>query len=498
MTAEPTSEPPRATTERAPTERALTERALTGLVIALIAIEVCAVFETAMAVAAIPTFMKVFRADASTVGWTTTIYLLVGAASAATSGRLGDIFGRRAVLVAVLAAAAAGSLISVLAGDLWLVVLGRGVQGIAAGALPLSFGMVRELLPERRVPLAMSLLGGVVPVCTGAGALLAGVLIDHSGWRAMFLTATVLGVAATAIAIRGLPRTPGMTPRPTVDVLGGVLLAPAAGGVLFGATQAREWGWDDSRVLLAFALGVAAFLVWAWWERRVAAPMVDLRLFADRKVRLTTAATVMVGLGPMGAIAILSQLVLQLPSKAPVGLGLSPTASGRLLLVVAVFGYGGAFVSGRLAQAVGARWPLVIGTCAYVAGVVLWIFLAKSVAGTLLCLTLTGIATGFAATALPVLIAEGVPEEHTGEATGINRVAQNIAVACGLSLTSVVLARSTVPGTTLPTRSALVAALLCVTALSLAGTVLGLLIGGRRPRETPAPAHDLGAKPAGA
>jgi len=482
VTAEPTSEQ----------SGAMRERALTGLVIALIAIEVCAVFETAMAVAAIPTFMKVFQADASTVGWTTTIYLLVGAASAATSGRLGDIFGRRTVLVAVLAGAAAGSLISVLAGDLWLVVLGRGVQGIAAGALPLSFGMVRELLPERRVPLAMSLLGGVVPVCTGAGALLAGVLIDHSGWRAMFLTATVLGVAATAIAIWGLPRTPGMTPRPTIDVLGGVLLAPAAGGVLFGATQAREWGWSDSRVLLAFALGVAAFLAWVWWERRVAAPMVDLRLFADRKVRLTTAATVMVGLGPMGAIAILSQLVLQLPAKAPVGLGLSPTASGRLLLVVAVFGYGGAFVSGRVAQAVGARWPLVIGTCTYVAGVLLWIFLA----GTLLCLTLTGIATGFAATALPILITEGVPEEHTGEATGINRVAQNIAVACGLSLTSVILTTSTVPGTTLPTRSSLVAALLCVAALALAGTVLGLLMGRRHPRETPAPAHDLGVKPA--
>ncbi|MFB4298722.1 MFS transporter [Actinomadura sp. NTSP31] len=473
-----------------------TERAATALLVALIAIEVCAVFETAMAVAAIPTFMKVFSADAATVGWSTTIYLLVGAASAATSGRLGDIFGRTRVLIAVLAVAALGSLISVLAGGLWLVVVGRGVQGMAAGALPLSFGLVRELLPERRVPLAMSLLGGVVPVCTGAGALLAGLLIDHSGWRAMFLVATVLGAAATVIAVFGLPRTPGITPRPTIDVVGGVLLAPAAGGVLFGATQGRTWGWDDPRVIAAFVLGVAAFLVWAWWERRVPEPMVDLRLFAARKVRLTTAATVMVGLGPMGAIAILSQMVLQLPEKAPVGLGLSPTRSGWLLLVVAVFGYGGAAVSGRIAQAVGARWPLVIGTCTYAAGIVLWIFLAKSVAGTLLCLTLTGIATGFAATALPVLIVEGVPAEHTGEATGINRVTQNIAVACGLALTSVILAASTVPGTELPTRSALVAALLSVTVLALVGTVIGLMIGGRRPRAAAEPAGGLGVEPA--
>ncbi|WP_083734713.1 MFS transporter [Actinomadura sp. CNU-125] len=460
--------------------------------IALVAIEIFAVFETAMALAAIPTFMRVFEADSAAVGWTGTAYLLVGAVSAATAGRLGDIFGRRNVLVTVLAIAAVGSLISVLASSLWLVILGRGVQGMAAGALPLSFGLVRELLPERRVPFVMSLLGGVVPVCTGAGSLIAGVLIDHGGWRNMFVAATAMGVAATLIALLALPRTPGITPRPSVDVVGAVLLAPAVGGILLGVSQSEDWGWSDPRVILAILVGVAVLATWIWWERRVPDPLVSIALFRNRKVALATAAAFMVGAGPMGAVSILAHMVLQLPETAPVGLGLSPTDAGYVLFVVAIVAYAGAIASGRIAQKMGARPCLVLGTLIYALGIFLWMFLDQSIAGTMFCLALTGLANGFALTALPILVVEAVPVEHTGEATGVNRVTLNTGVACGLAITSVILATSTVEGTHMPTHGSFVTTVIVFTCLSLVGTVLALLIRGGRttvadePEATPA------------
>ncbi|MFC5749844.1 MFS transporter [Actinomadura rugatobispora] len=431
------------------------EDAHTRLLIVLIVIEVFAVFETAMAIAAIPTFMKVFDADAAAVGWTTTAYLLVGAAVAATAGRLGDIFGRKNVLVTVLCVAACGSFISVLATDLWMVVLGRGVQGVAAGALPLSFGLVRELLPERRVPLAIALLGGIVPICAGAGGLLAGVLIDHSGWRLMFMVATGMGAAAVLTTLAGLPRTPGIRPRPPVDIAGAVLLVPASGGLLFGVTQGEDWGWTDGRVLASLLVGLASLAAWVWWERRVREPIVDVRQFTHRKLALTTLATIAIGVGPMGAASILGHIILQLPASAPVGHGLSVTEAGFVLLIAAVVGYGGSALSGRIAQVVGARWSMVIACVLYLVGAGLLMVTVQSLVGASICLGLLSVGSAFAFTAMPNLVVEVVPAEQTGAATGMNRVIMNVSIATGLSLASVIMATSTAPGTHLPTEAAL-------------------------------------------
>ncbi|XVQ15632.1 MFS transporter [Spirillospora sp. CA-255316] len=469
------------------------EDAHTRLLIVLIVIEIFAVFETAMALAAIPTFMKVFDADAAAAGWTTTAYLLVGAACAATAGRLGDIFGRRNVLVFVLSVAVCGSLISVLASDLWMVVLGRGVQGVAAGALPLSFGLVRELLPERRVPLAIALLGGIVPICAGAGGLLAGVLIDHSGWRLMFMVATGMGAAAVLAGLAGLPRTPGIRPRPPVDMAGAVLLVPASGGLLFGVTQGEDWGWTDGRVLASLLVGLAALAAWVWWERRVREPIVDVRQFTDRKLALTTLATIAIGVGPMGAASILGHVILQLPASAPVGHGLSVTAAGGVLLIAAVVGYGGSALSGRIAQVVGARWSMMIACVLYLAGAGLLMVTVQSLVGASICLGLLSVGSAFAFASMANLVVEVVPAEQTGAATGMNRVIMNVAIAAGLSLTSVILATATAPGTHLPTEAALTSVCLFMIGATLVCLLITAFIGNAgRMAAGRAPTPDLG------
>ncbi|MEW2355737.1 MFS transporter [Spirillospora sp. NPDC029432] len=471
------------------------ERGHTGVLIALIAIEVLAVTETAMAIAAIPTFMRVFEADSAAAGWTTTSYLLVGAACAATGGRLGDIFGRRKVLTLLLVAAACGSLISVLATDLWMVVFGRGVQGLAAGALPISYGLVRELLPARRVPLAIALLSGIVPVSAGAGSLFAGMLLDSGGWRVMFLVATALGAGAALVAFVGLPRTPGLIPRPPVDVVGAALLVPATAFVLFGFTQARGWGWTDGWVLGSILVGLVALAAWVWWERRVREPIIDVRQFGDRKILLTTLATVMVGVGGQGTVVILTPIVLQLPESAPVGMGLSPTAAGVVGLAIAVVGYGGAAASGRISQVVGARWALAVAAALYIIGPTIWIFQAQSLTGTVIAMGFTTLGSAFAFTATPNLIVEAVPPEQTGAATGMNRVVLNIGIAAGLSIGSIILATWTAPGTHLPTETALTAGCLFVIGSAAVTLLLTAFIGGSRRAEAgKAPSADVDAK----
>lgn len=446
------------------------------LIAALMAIEVFAVLETSMAFAAIPTFIREFQVDTAAVGWTATSYLLVGAAVAATAGRLGDIFGRRKILVIVLIIAVFGSILSAIAPTLFVVVIGRGLQGFAAGALPLTFGIIREKLEPKQVPVAMALTAGLVPICAGLGAFLAGILIDNSGWRSMFVLAAVLGVVAVLVTRFLLPQSPGMSPRPRVDVLGGVLLVPASVGLLYGATASRSDGWGSAVVIISLLVGVIGFVAWVWWERRTPEPMVNLDLFGNRKVVLATLATLAIGMGPMGSISLLSPLLLQLPREAPIGLGLSATAAGVLSLVQAFVSFFAAIAAGRVARSFGARWSLVIGGACGAIGVGLWALLNKDLVGTTIAVALVGASSGFAISALPILVVEAVPPANTAEATGVNRVTLNMAVAFGLAFVSLLLASSTVPGTTLPTAAAANLAMLFVIGVSVIGLVLGLLI----------------------
>jgi MFS family permease len=446
------------------------------LIAALMAIEVFAVFETSMAFAAVPTFIREFQVDTATVGWTATSYLLVGAAVAATAGRLGDIFGRRKILVIVLIVAVFGSLVSSLAPNLFVIVIGRGLQGFAAGALPLTFGIIREKLEPKMVPVAMALTAGLVPICAGLGAFTAGVLIDNSGWRAMFIAATILGVGAVLVARFLLPLTSGLTPRPRIDVLGGVLLVPASVGLLYGATASRAAGWGSPIVITSLLIGAIALAVWIWWERRTPEPMVNLNLFRNRKVVLATLATVAIGMGPMGSITLLGPLLLQLPKEAPIGLGLSVTAAGVLSLIQSFVSFFAAIAAGRIARSFGARWSLILGGTCGAIGVALWMLLNKDLVGSTVAVALVGASSGFAISALPILVVEAVPPANTAEATGVNRVTLNMAVAFGLAFVSLILASSTVPGTTLPTAEAAYSAMTFVIVASLIGVVLGLLI----------------------
>ena len=461
-------------------ERAAPSASFARVVVPLVGIEILATLETIMAFIAVPTFMRAFEVDAVAAGWTASAYLLVGAASAAISGRLGDMFGRRRILITVLAISLVGSLISLFAPALWVLVAGRALQGCAAGALPLCFALVRELVPAERVPLGISLVVGAVALVSGFGSLLGGVLIDLGGWRTIFIAASIAGLLATVLVAIAVPRTPGMVPRPRVDVIGGVLLVPACAGLLLGASFGKDRGWGDPLVLGLLAVGVAAFVFWVFWERRTAEPMVHLELFRHRKIVLTTIATIGVGTAMMGATALLMPLVMQLPAAGEVGIGLSPTSAGLVMLASAFFGYAAVAVAGRLAQRYGGRPILVIAFALGILAALLWIGLHKSAPGTAVVIALNTAATAVASAALPTLLVEVVPEANTGEATGMNRLTLNISVAVGLSLAALLLtAFSAGAGSHAPTEAGLTTALLAISAVEAVGIVLALATGSQ-------------------
>jgi len=441
------------------------------VVAVLIAVEVISAFEASMMYAALPTFGRIFEADASALGWTVTAFLLVAAASAAVCGRLGDMYGRERVLLIVLVCAAAGSIVSVAFGTLEAIIVGRAIQGVAGAILPLCIGLAREHLPASKVPMAIALIAGSAVSAGAASVLFAGVLIDLGDWRYIFVVTAVYALVCIFLVEAVLPWRRRVRERQDVDLVGAVGLAVSVAAILLGLTQSRAWGWSDARVPALIVLGAVILAWWVWWELGRTSPIINLRLLAERNVALTMAAAFVLGVGPIGVTSMLIPIIMQSPTSGPFGLGLSPTYAGMLSFVGAMIGMAFTPVAGKIAAAVGARSSLLLGSALFGLACGGFFFLRESVVGTTLLVVASSVATAFAYTALPNLLVEFVPEHNTSEMTGSQSVLRTAASAVGTSVATLLLASLVLPGTSTPTVAALGAvctmlALACVLAVA--------------------------------
>ena len=424
------------------------------IVAIFILIEATGVFEQVMVYTAIPTLMRVFTLDAAGISWAITVFLLVGTATAPISGRLGDIYGHRKVLVVLMSVSAVGSVVSVVSGTFEGILVGRALQGTSAALFPLLVGIARQVVPATRVPVLIAITTGTAALAGALASLVAGVLLDLGDWRIMFLCSGVLAVIALLAAI-GLPRSV-LTPieHRRFDVLGAILLAPAVASVLFGVNKAREDGITAS--VAAFIVGgLALIALWILWELRVPNPMFNLRLFRKRALVLALVVTGLIGLGTFAASALLQPILMQSPSNRPIGLGLTPTVAGLYGLIVGGLGFALSPLGGKLAGRFGAKVTLSIGIVVAVVGFGGFALAVHDLPLAIVATSITGIGTSFILVGLPNLIVETVPEQNTGEAIGIvYQVGRTLFSAVGTAITGFILASSVVPGTTAPTRTA--------------------------------------------
>lgn len=445
----------------------------------LLVAEFVGTFESAMIYIALPSLMVDFNADAASVGWAVTAFLLVAAASAAICGRLGDIYGRKKLLVLVLLISVLGSVISFSFGSLEGIIIGRALQGAAGATLPLCLGLARETLPPVKVPGVIALIAGSSFLAGAGGNLIAGILLEVGNWQALFLVSGAIGiVAATMVAclLKTTHISRGIHQK--IDYVGGILFAPAIGLILYGLTNSSTWGLFDARTLSTIFGGLAVAALWCWWELRISYPMINLRLMATNKMALTQLCTAILGIGPLVAVGVLTPIILLSPTTDPVGLGASPSFAGFIIFSAAALCFIGSPLSGRIAAAVGARRALITGILIAFIGYSL-MFWAQHNIGTFVAATyFIAIGTMFAYTAFPNLVAESVPVENTSEGMGINTVTRTIFMAVGTTVITMALASSTVPGRTVPTESSFNLAYSIIAVTCVVSLILALMIKG--------------------
>ncbi|MCX0272830.1 MFS transporter [Nocardia zapadnayensis] len=424
---------------------------VTGLVFA----ELVGAFESGMALQLLYSNDPFFGTDIAQLSWIMTAYTLIAAASVGVCGRLGDQFGRKRVLLAVLLISTIGTLVSALAPSVEVVIVGRAIQGVSASILPLTFGIARSALPSARVPLAITLLGITASGAGAGGILIAGVIIDHFTWQLMFYVCAALSVAACITTVFMIPKdSTVMKAGGRIDYVGMVLFSLGIWPLLYAVTKAGDWGLGAPRTLIFAAVGAVILLLWARWELNFGDPIVDIRRFRDAKFSLTMLATAMSGAVLLGMLGVFNKAVMRTPESItspdgsildlPVGLGFSATQAAIPSVLGAVVGFTLSPVTARLAHSLGATPVAMLGFGTGIVGYFSVLFTHQSpVAFVINMVVLSAGGVALTMAALPMMIIECVPEIDTSAATGMQLVTRSTFQAVGTALIGVVLAIGT-------------------------------------------------------
>ncbi|MFC9974378.1 DHA2 family efflux MFS transporter permease subunit [Spirillospora sp. NPDC127200] len=373
--------------------------------------------------------------DASEAGlqWILSGYALTFGLVLVPAGRLGDARSRRAVFMTGLAVFTASSAMAGLAPDIGWLVAARLVQGAAGGILnPQVAGFVQQLFQGAERGRAFGAMGAVIGVATAVGPLLGGALISFAGaedgWRWVFYVNIPVGIAALVLAWRLLPA-PVYGDRQGQDPVGMVLLGVGVVAAMLPFVQEQQWhGWAKWLLVPVGAVLLAAFVA---WERRTAAPLVNLALFRFRSYSLGAAIALLYFAG-FTAIFFIFTLYLQNGlrySALEAGLAITPFALGSGVASAV----GGRIVSrfGRPLVAAGLALVLVgLG----VAWLVVELHPGREVAWwTALPLLIGGVGSGLVISPNQTITLSEVPYTEGGSAAGVLQTGQRMGTAVGIA-----------------------------------------------------------------
>ncbi|MCX4671326.1 MFS transporter [Streptomyces sp. NBC_01381] len=397
------------------------------------------------------------------------VLAITGALVTPLAGKLGDRYGGKRVLIRLMAVVSVGGLVSAVAPNLPVLLLGQVLQGAMIGALPLSFIVVRKHLPARESKVAIGLVSGMFVGGSMVGLLAAGPVAEALSRHWMFALPTFAVIGFTLLVNRLMPADePGRSDGAGIDWPGMLLLSGILVTLMLVLAVAPDAGSQPLALLALLALLAAFVAGWIAVERRAAAPLIDLGMLARPVIWKSCVLTFVICLGTATGVFLIPQLLDV--SGDGYGFGASATMIGFILLPGAV--------AGTLAGPAGGLGERRFGSRAVAAAAVVLMataMLALSVAHTEVWHIVAGkaliaLANGLCVTAMVTGIVSSVDESDTGIATSLILVTRVLGSAMGGMLGGVLLASGTPSGSKVPDESAFVAGFLIagvVAALSL-------------------------------
>ncbi len=385
---------------------------------------------------ALPTLAQAFDASFQDVQWVVLAYLISITALIVSVGRLGDLIGRRRLLLAGLLLFTAASVLGGLAPTLGLLIAARAAQGLGAAVMmALTMAFVGETVPKEKTGRAMGLLGTMSAIGTALGPTLGGVLIAGPGWPAIFLVNLPLGVLALLLIRRTLPadRPQPKPERPVFDMPGTFLLALTLAAYALAMTLGRgNFGPLNLALLSAAGAGAGLFIL---FEARAASPLIPLAAFRDPGLSASLATSALV------STVMMATLVVG-PFYLAGALGLDAASVGLVVsvgpVVVALTG----MPAGRLADRFGAPRMSVVGLIAIAAGSLVLSLLPARLGVPGYIAPLVVITAGYALfqTANNTAVMAGIRPDRRGVISGLLNLSRNLGLVTGASVMGAVFA----------------------------------------------------------
>ncbi|MDX3659524.1 MFS transporter [Streptomyces sp. ID05-26A] len=397
------------------------------------------------------------------------VLLITGALITPIAGKLGDRYGGKRILIRLMAVVCAGGLVSALAPNLPVLLLGQVLQGAMVGALPLSFILVRKHLPADRSKVAIGVVSGLFVGGGMVGTLSAGPVAEQLSRHWMFALPTIAVIVATTLVNRLMPNDqPGRPREGGIDWAGLVLLSLTLVTLMLALALAPDIA-SQPLVLAGLVALLAAFMTgWIAVERRAASPMVDLRMLAQPAVWKSCVLTFVVCVGTSGAVYLVPQLFAV--SGDGYGFGAGATQIGFYLLPGAVAATLAGPIGGLAARRFGSRAVVTSGAVLMAGSLLAMAAVHTEVWHLVVGKALIAFANGLCITAMVTSTATSVDEGDTGIATGLVLVTRVLGFAVGVQVSGAILTAGALPGSDVPAESAFVTGLViagAVTALSL-------------------------------
>jgi EmrB/QacA subfamily drug resistance transporter len=461
------------------------------------------VLQQTLVVPALPTIQRDLGTTNTWATWVFTGFLLTSAVATPLLGKLGDIHGKRKLLVISMLAFVAGTVVAALADSIQVLILARGLQGAAGAVFPLAFGIIRDEFPPARVGVGLGLLSATFGVGGGVGLVLSGVILEHLPWTWLFWIGAIPPAIALVLVWLLVPESPVRTPA-RLDPWGALTLSAGLAALLVGLSEGERWGWLSAATLGAFAISAAALVLWVWVELRVPEPLIDIGMMRERAVFWTNIAAVLAGFAMFGTFLLVPTFVQTgtgLPADVAAlvdyGFSASVIVAGLYLLPASAVMLVVGPVGGMLETRVGARNLTMAGMLILGAGGFMLAALHEQGVEIVVAMTLIGIGVGLVYAMLAKLIIDAVAPAVTGVAMGMNTVMRTIGGVIGGQVGAAILSSQTIAGTGgIPAEAGFTITFVLSGAIAVVGAA-GCLLIPRRTRRPGTPSPDPVMTPVG-